>query len=119
MNATGLYAKHLAKKKAQEKILEDLKDNVLRELKRTPEGKAMVDGVEFHLTTKATRRYPKDIKEVIDNLQIQIDLQKQNAEDAGKVTITETSTFDASIPKAAEKEVLGNVPDYRKYFGIK
>lgn len=119
MSAIKIYSKHLASKKAIERILDDLKDSVIRELNRMPDGKAAVNGIEFHKTIKTTRRYPKDIREIIENLQSQIDEQKKVAEEAGKVTISETPTFDASIPKAIEKDVFSKIPAYKKYFGIK
>lgn len=117
MKAIEQYAKHFAAKKAEEKILEDLKQSVLSELRRVQDGKYNVHGVEFHLTAKATRRYPKDIKEILDNLQSQIDEQKKVAEEAGKVKISKKETFDASIPKSTEVDVLSKIKEYAKYFG--
>jgi hypothetical protein len=119
MTAIKKYAKFLRRQKAYGRILEDLKPEVLRELKRRPDGKAAVDGVEFHITTKVTRRYPKDIQDILKDLQAQIDQQKKVAEESNKVTLSETATFDASIPKSAEDEVLSEVPDYKKHFGTR
>jgi len=119
MKALKLYAKHLAQKKAQEEILNDVKEEVLRELKRIPDGKAAVDGVEFHRTTKVSRKYAKDIQDILKDLQTQVDDQKKRAEESGKVKLTYRSTFDASIPAAAEADVLGRVRDYQKHFGVK
>lgn len=119
MNALRLYAKHLVHKKAHEEILNNLKDQVLRELKKQPDGKAAVDGVDFHRTVKITRKYAKDIQDILKDLQAQIDDQKKRAEESGKVRLTPTETFDASIPKSSENEVLGRVRDYQKHFGVR
>jgi uncharacterized protein YukE len=104
--------------KAQERICADLKNDVLRELKKQPNGKAIVSGVEFHTTIKRSAKYPKDVKEILDNLKNQIDEQKKRAEDAGTVKYSSTDAFDASIPKSSEKEILIGESDYKKHFGV-
>lgn len=119
MKALILYAKFLKKQKAAERILADIKKDALRELSKMPEGKANFFGVEFHLTTKRTPVFAPDIEDVLKNLRAQIDEQKKLAEDAKKVTYDEKPTFDASIPKSAEKQVLSEVKDYAKHFGLK
>jgi hypothetical protein len=115
MKAIKQYAKFLAKKKAYEAILDDLKGNVLRELKHLG-GKTNVAGVEFHTTVKVTRKYNKDIRDILKDLKEQMENQKKLAEESGKVRLTATPTFDAQIPKSAAKDVLSTVPDYVRHF---
>jgi uncharacterized membrane-anchored protein YjiN (DUF445 family) len=119
MKAIQLYAKHLIRSKAHAEILADLKDQVLRELQRTEKGKAISCGVEFHLTKKITRKYAKDIADILKDLKAQEEQQKKLAEESGKFREKETPTFDASIPKSTEEKILAGVPDYKKHFGIK
>lgn len=117
-NVLKTYAKILRKKKAAERILADMKKLVLRELKKLPDGKTAVDGVEFHLTNKNTAVFATDIDAVLKNLRAQIDEQKKLAEDAGQVSYETEETFDAAIPKSAEKIVLAGDKDYANYFGL-
>jgi hypothetical protein len=104
--------------KAQERICADLKNTVLRELKKQPNGKAIVSGVEFHTTIKRLAKYPKDVKEILANLKNQIDEQKKRADDAGTVKYATTDSFDASIPKSSEKKILVGETDYKRHFGV-
>lgn len=117
MNNLKQYAKYYKRLKAYEKICADLKPAVLRELKKEDGGKACILGVDFHITNKAIRRYPKDVQAILNNLKSDMEIQKKLAEDAGKVTITHTETFDASIAEATEQTVLSEVSDYARYFG--
>lgn len=116
-SAINQYIKYLRKKKAAEKILSDLKKQVLRELKKCPDGKFESNLVEFHLTIKRTPVFPPDVEEILKNLRNQIDEQKKRAVDAGQVSYEEEETFDAEIPKAVIKKFLHEDKDYRNYFG--
>lgn len=120
--ATALqkYAHHFKQKRAQEKILSDLRKEVLVELKEASDGKAIAGDVEFHLTKKLSATiYPKDIQDVIDSLQLQLDDTKKNADEAGKVRRKYSAAFDASIPKSAEEEVLSAASnEYKKHFKL-
>jgi hypothetical protein len=118
MKSLKLYAKYLKRMKAYDAICKDIKPEVLRELKKIKDGKASVGGVDFHLSSKTTRRYPKDIQEILGNLEEQITQQKKVAEEAGKVTVTSTESFDASIAEATKDIVLAEVTDFKKHFGI-
>lgn len=120
--ATALqkYAHHFKQKRAHEKILSDLRKEVLAELKATAEGNAIAGEVEFHLTKKLSATvYPADIQDVINSLQQQIDDTKKNADEAGKVRRKYSAAFDASIPKSAEEDVLAEASnDFRKHFKL-
>jgi phenylalanyl-tRNA synthetase alpha subunit len=120
--ATALqkYAYHFKQKRAQEKILSDLRKEVLAELKVIEGGNTVVGDVEFHMTKKLSATiFPKDIQDVIDSLQQQIDDIKQNADEAGKVKRKYSAAFDASVPKSAEEEVLAAASnDYKKHFKL-
>jgi hypothetical protein len=119
MNAIQLYARHLIRAKAHAAICADLKDQALRELQRTAAGKETADGVEFHLTTKVTLKYAKDIADILKDLKAQEEQQKKLAMESGKYRAKKTPTFDAAIPKSTEESILAGVPDYKKHFGIK
>jgi hypothetical protein len=119
MNAIQLYAKHLIKEKAHAEICADVKEQALRELQRLEDGKAEAFGVEFHLTTKVTTKYAKDIADILKDLKAQEEQQKKLAKESAKYREKRTPTFDASIPKSTEETILAGVPDYRKHFGIK
>lgn len=101
-------------KKITDKILSDLRPRVMRELKMIPGCKAVVEEVEFHGTVKITRKFPKVIQTILDHLQMQIDDQKQRAEEAGAAKFSKVATFDAAIPKSAEARVLRQ---YKKIYG--
>ncbi len=105
------YAKILKKKLAAEAILKDLHPLAFKELKRSPDGKAIVSDVEFHLTSKVTTQYPDDVNEKIKQL-------REDAKESGKVKILSSESFDAQIPKSTKKKVLSTVPDYKKYFSL-
>jgi hypothetical protein len=119
MQSLKQYAKYFARVKAYEKICAELKSQVILDLKRQPDGRAAVNGVEFHLTKKVEKKWARDIQAVLDNLREEIKQQQKMAEDAGKVTYKETPTFDAAIPKATVEDVLGRIPDYGKFFGLR
>jgi hypothetical protein len=119
MNALKLYANHLKQSKVHDAILSDLRSKVLRELKRMPNGKAVVDGVEFYCTTKVTRHYSKDVRDMLDDLQATCETLKERAEISGKVKLEKRPSFDAAIPKSAEKRLLKPLRDFQKYFGKK
>lgn len=110
------YALLLVKRDAIDEILKDLKNGVLRELKKLPEGKQIVEGVDFHRTFAVTRKYAKDIADVLKDLKKKIEEQKKRAEDAGKVRITKTETFDAEIPKQMKEQLFDEVAEYRHHF---
>ena len=103
------YSKYLKKKLAAEEILKDLKPFALRELKKCKDGKAVVDDVEYHLTTKSETIYPESVTEQIKEL-------REKARNAGKVKIKTSDAFDAQIPKSVKEIVLGKVNDFKKYF---
>lgn len=119
MNALKLYAQHLKQRKVHEQIMDDLKAEVLRELKKLPGGKTAIDGVEFHRTTKVTRKFHKDIQELLDQYYSENERLKERAEKAGLVRLIKKPTFDAAIPKSTERKVLKPLREFQKYFGTK
>lgn len=119
MRALKLYSKYLKRKLAYENILKELKDECLRELKRTENGKAVVDGVEYHLTKKVERKYMPNVEEELKKLRKMIDEIKELEEKEGRVILKEKETFDSYIPASSLEAMLAEVPEYRKFFGIK
>jgi hypothetical protein len=119
MNALKLYAQHLKQRKVHEQIMEDLKAKVLRELKKIPGGKTAIDGVEFHRTTKVTRKFHKEIQELLDQYHSENERLKECAEEAGLVRLIKKPTFDAAIPKSSERKILKPLHAFQKYFGSK
>lgn len=105
------YAKAVKKKLAVDAILKDLHPLAFKELKKQPDGKAVVSDVEFHLTSKVTTQYPDDVNEKIKQL-------REEAKESGKVKILSSESFDAQIPKSTKKKVLATVPDYKKHFSL-
>lgn len=119
MVALKQYAKHFKKMLAQQKILADLKKQALRELKKQPNGQAIVGGVELHMTKKKTATiYPEDIAKILENLKTQTKEQIKRAEDAGQVKCKFRETFDAAVPKSAQKRILSEDKDYARHFGV-
>ena len=109
MKNLKLYSKYLKKKLAADEILKDLKPLALRELKRCEDGQAVVDDVEYHLTTKTETVYPESVTEKIKEL-------REEARESGKTKIKTFEAFDASIPKSVKDVVLSKVADFKKYF---
>jgi hypothetical protein len=103
------YSKFLKKKLAAEEILKDLKPLALRELKKCKDGQAVVDDVEYHLTTKSETIYPESVTERIKEL-------RDAAKESGKTKTKTTEAFDAQIPKSVKETVLSKILDYKKYF---
>jgi len=116
MKSIKKYALLLTRREALDAVLKDLKSDVLRELKKLPEGKQVVEGVEFHRTFAVTRKYAKDIADVLKDLKKKVEEQKKRAEDAGKVRIIKTETFDAEIPTSAKELLFDEVTEYRHHF---
>ncbi len=119
MKALKLYSKYLKRKLAYERILKELKNECLRELMRTEDGKAIVDDVEYHLTKKIEREYLPQVEETLKNLRKKIEEIKELEEKEGRVKIKEKVTFDSYIPFSVVESVLAQVPDFRKFFGLK
>lgn len=119
MRALKLYSKYLKKKLAYERILKELKNECMRELQRTEDGKAIVDDIEYHLTKKVEREYYPQIEEELRLLRKRIEEIKEMEEREGRVKIKEKITFDSYIPYSVIEKVLAQVSDYRKFFGIK
>lgn len=111
MKALKNYAKYYKRKLVMEEILRDLKANALRELKICDDGQAVVDDVEFHLTTKTTTSYPELVSKKIKDL-------REKARKDGTITTSSTESFDSSIPKSTKEKVLAQVPDYKKHFDL-
>jgi len=111
LKALKTYAKFFKKKAAYEEILSDIKPNALRELKKQPEGKADVDGIEFHVTNKTTKKYSEELTTQIKKL-------REDEEEAGKVKTSSTESFDASIPRSVKESVLSDVSDFKKHFDL-
>lgn len=109
MKALNQYSKILKKKLAMDEILKDLKPLALRELKKCKDGQAVVDDVEYHLTTKTETQYPDSVNERIKEL-------REEAKAKGKVKLRTSEAFDAQIPKSVKETVLAKVLDYKKYF---
>ncbi|MEJ5351938.1 MAG: hypothetical protein WHS65_10125 [Melioribacteraceae bacterium] len=118
MKALKLYAKFYKKMKAMEEILKDLHPLAMRELKKQEDGKADIDGVEFHLTKKVEKKYEEKIENELKELRDKINEIKQQAETEGRIAIIEKETFDASIPRSAKEQVLSTITEYKKYFAI-
>jgi hypothetical protein len=109
MKNLKIYSKYYKKVQALNEILKDLKPAVLRELKKCPDGQAIVDDVEYHRTIKITKTYPKEVTEAINSLR----------ENADLVSSKETESFDAYIPKSVKDEVLAkSSTDFKKYFSV-
>jgi hypothetical protein len=104
------YSKYLKKKLAMEEILDDLKPLALRELKRSKDGQAIVDDVEYHLTEKSTTSYPDEVNHKIQTL-------REEARNSGKCKIKSREAFDAYLPKSSKETVLAKITDYKNYFG--
>jgi len=116
MTALKKYSKYLKKALAYDAMCKDMKDQVMRELKRQPEGQAVCDGVEYHLTTKTVRTY-NDPK--LKEMKAQVEALEKQLLEAGAVKIKENETFDAYIPKSSKETVLARaVPDYKKHFSV-
>lgn len=116
MNAIKQYSKYLKKMKAAEEILKELKAQVLRELRKYPDGKAIVDDVEYHLTKKTETKYATEVEERMKELRKLIEKIKEGEKEAGRAVTTEKETFDAYIPKSNLENVLGSVTDYKNFF---
>lgn len=112
------YAKYLKRKQAYEEILKDLHEPALRELKRLPDGQAVLSDVEFHITKKVERKYSTAVDAILKEKRSEIERIKKDEEDAGRVKLSEKETFDAYIPKSAKDTVLAQVNDYKKYFAL-
>lgn len=106
-----LYAKFLKKKQAFDEILKDLQPLAFKELKKQPEGKAIVSEVEFHITSKTKITYPESVTEQVNQL-------REDARNSGKAKSVSTLSFDAQIPKSAKDRVLSVVNDYKKHFSL-
>jgi hypothetical protein len=105
-----LYSKFLKKKLAAEAILEDLKPNVLIELKKFTDGQTVCDDVEYHITNSSSTKFADDVNE-------QIKAIKENAKQANKFTLEVKETFNAAIPKSVKEKVLLKITEYKNYFG--
>ena len=106
-----LYAKYLKKKQAYDEILKDLQPLAFKELKKQPEGKAIVSDVEYHITSKTKITYPESVTEEVNRL-------REEARNSGKAKSVSTLSFDAQIPKSAKERVLSVVTDYKKHFSL-
>jgi len=111
MKALKNYSKYFKKKCAYEEILKDIHPAALRELKKCPEGKTDIDGVEFHVTNKPKKEYTEEVKAKIKQI-------REDEEKAGRVDVSSTESFDASIPRSVKEKVLAVVSDFRKHFGL-
>lgn len=118
MKALKLYAKYYKTMKAMDEILKDLHPLALRELKKYPEGKTDLDGVEFHLTKKVEKKFDEFVEVEIREMRDKINELKKQAEEKGRVILNEKETFDAQIPRSSKDQVLASVRDYKKYFAI-
>jgi hypothetical protein len=118
MKALKLYAKFYKKLKAMDEILKDLHPLALRELKKYPEGKADYDGVEFHLTKKVEKKFDEFVEAELKEMRDKINELKKEAEEKGRLILSEKETFDAQIPRSSKEQVLSSVRDYKKYFAI-
>ncbi len=105
------YSKFLKKKLAAEAILEDLKPNVLIELKKFSDGQTVCDDVEYHITTSSSTSFNEEVNDAIKSI-------KENAKQAGKFKVETKETFNASIPKSVKEKVLAKITDYKNYFGL-
>lgn len=118
MKALKLYAKYYKRLKAMDEILKDLHPLALRELKKCPEGKADLEGVEFHVTKKTEKKFDEFVEAKLKDMREQINLIKQEAEEKERVVIVERETFDAQIPRSSKEQVLASITDYKKYFAL-
>ncbi|WP_337871602.1 hypothetical protein [Ignavibacterium sp.] len=118
MKALKSYAKFYKKMKAFEEILKDLHPLALRELKKHPDGKADLDGVEFHLTKKVEKKFDEFVEAELKELRDKINELKKDAEEKGRIIINEKETFDAQIPRSVKESVLGEVNEYKKWFSL-
>lgn len=118
MNTPNLkqHSKVYRKMKALQVVLDDLKDGVIKELRKMPDKKAIEGGVEYHITNKSRKAFTskrlKALKEEADKL-------KEAELAAGRYKETVTEAFDSYIPKSAEDEVLAAASmEYKKHFGL-
>lgn len=118
MKALKMFAKYLKRKLAYEAILKDIQEPALRELRKCDDGQAVVDDVEFHMTKKTEKKFNAAVDEELKDLRKKVDDIKLKAENEGSVIITEKETFDSSIPKSVKDDVLSQVPDFKKHFGL-
>lgn len=118
MKALKLYAKFYKKLKAMEDILKDLHSLAMRELKKHENGRAEIDGVEFHLTKKVEKKFDEFVEVELKKMRERINELKKEAEEKGRVIVNEKETFDASIPRSAKEQVLSTITEYKKYFSI-
>lgn len=118
-NSLLKYAHAYKRLKAYDAICKDLKKSALRELQRTKEQKAIVSGVEFHVTRKVSKTFPR-LKPILDKLTAKIAQLKETAISTGQYKTTEAVSFDAEIPKSAAKELLAkSTKDFAEHFAIK
>lgn len=116
--ALKAYSKAYKQLKAYEAICKDLKKEVLRDLNKEPEGKAVVEGVEFHKSKKVEKSFPR-IQPILDKLNAKIKQLKDTAEQTGNFKTKETPNFNASIPKSVTDSVLASCcKDYKRRFKI-
>lgn len=116
--ALKAYAKAYKQMKAQQAICKDLAKQCFRDLNVEPDGKAVVDGVEFHQSSKVEKSYPK-IQPILDKLNAKIKQLKETCEQTGEFKKKSTPVINASVPKSATKQVLAkSCNDYKKHFKI-
>jgi hypothetical protein len=111
------YAASYIAIKAHEAILADCKARAIEELNLAG-GTAIVDGVEFCVKQISEKKYGADVQAILDRLQQQIEEQKKRAEEAGKVKLSFRETLQAKIPKSSAEEILADVKEYARYFGL-
>lgn len=89
----------LYKKAAEcEETMKALRPDAKKELQKCQDQITTVDGVKFHMTKKLRKTiFPAAVKKIIDDLQKQIDVQKENAEKSELVIKKYSRTFDAEI----------------------
>lgn len=117
MKSLKLYSKILKKKLACEAILKAHHAQVMLEIKRSG-GQAICDGVEYHLTKKIDTKFTPELEAELKGLRDMIDLKKSDAKRLNQIKETVKETFDAAIPKSTREEMLAEVPEYKKYFGV-
>lgn len=116
--ALKAYAKAYKIMMANKAICKDLAKQCYRDLNNEKEGKAIVDGVEFHQSVKVEKSFPK-IQTILDKLNDKIKQLKETAEQTGQVTKKGTPIINASIPKSATDQVLAkSSADYKKHFKV-
>jgi len=116
MNNLKLHSKIFKKMKALQAILDDIKDNCIKELKKQPENAAIVEGVEYHLTASVKKTITSKKYKAMN---AELKELKEAELAAGHFKESETITFDSYIPKSTVDAILASAsPEFKKHFAM-